>query len=135
MPRIDLGRERNGDPIPNLEGQWAELRERISHGQHKEIKRAIWRARQDPELRGDVDTIFVRVFVRDWQVKDAVTNEVLAVPEGGLTDALVERADTNVVKRLLDEAAPLWIGRLDTGEDREDAKAILDPTGRPSPAS
>lgn len=133
--RIDLGRDRDGTPIPHLEGQWAELRERISHGQHKEIKRAIWRARQDPELRGDVDTTFVRMWIHDWHVKDAVTGEVLGIPEGGLTDALIERADTEIVARLLDEAAPMWVGRLDTGEDREDAKATLNPTERPSPAS
>lgn len=60
MPRIEL-----------RDGQWADLRERISHAQDKDIRRAQWRARANPETdAGAGDTAALRVFISAWSVKD-----------------------------------------------------------------
>jgi hypothetical protein len=53
------------------DGQWAELREHITHAQDKEIRRAQMRSRRDPETAvGDGDTAALRVFVQSWNVLD-----------------------------------------------------------------
>lgn len=56
-------------------GQWAELRERITHGQDKEIIRARQRVKADPTgAAHDDQTVALQVFVRDWHVLDVDGN-------------------------------------------------------------
>lgn len=52
------------------DGQWAELREHITHGQDKEIQRSYVAARHDPPAVVEVQTTFVRLFVKGWNVLD-----------------------------------------------------------------
>jgi hypothetical protein len=91
------------------DGQWAELRDRITHAQDKELKRAIERARANTELWVEVDTLTVRTFVRDWFVKDPDGNAI--PPSDG--DA-VERAPADIVDTLYEKAAELYTGATDT---------------------
>jgi hypothetical protein len=113
LPAIDEQRDDEGRIVvegrgeilvPHLEGQWAVLRERISHGADKDIRRAIMRAREDPELRAEVDTITVRAFLVDWHVRAVGTeDEWLAIDD-------LERADKDVINRLVQECGPLYLG-------------------------
>ena len=60
MPRLEL-----------RDGQWVDLREHISHGEDKAIKRAQWKSRADPEQFGsEGDTVALRAFIRAWSVND-----------------------------------------------------------------
>ena len=60
MPRIEL-----------RDGQWADLRERITHAQDKAIRRAQWRARVNPETEAGVgDTAALLAFITGWNVND-----------------------------------------------------------------
>ena len=52
------------------DGQWAELRERITHAEDKQIKRARRKARDNPEETWDDLTVALRVFVTAWNVRD-----------------------------------------------------------------
>jgi len=65
MPRIEL-----------RDGQWADLRERISHAQDKDIKRAKIRVESQPETLVDWATVIVRAFVREWRVNDPDGNPI-----------------------------------------------------------
>ena len=87
------------------DGQWAELRERITHGQDKDIRRAFRRAKDDPELAPDFETVLVRTFVRDWHVNDPEGNPI---PVGD-ADAM-DRAPDNVVDTLVPVAYEGWTG-------------------------
>lgn len=78
------------------DGQWAELRERISHGQDKHLKRT-WRISQnDPERYGDMDTELIRAYVTGWS---------LSAPLGDIDGIDSDDADT-----IAKEAAQLWTG-------------------------
>ena len=94
MPRIEL-----------RDGQWAELRERITHAVDKDIKKqrtAILKAEEGP---WDWPTVLVRTFVRDWNVKD---------PDGSpipITDPdAIERAPDDIIDTLFEKAAEQWVG-------------------------
>jgi hypothetical protein len=60
MPRIEL-----------RDGQWADVREHITHGEDKTIKRAQWKSRDNPEqFASEGDTVALKVFIRAWSVND-----------------------------------------------------------------
>lgn len=85
------------------DGQWAELRERITHAVDKDIKKAHMRGRSDPVESFELDTVITRAFVRDWNVRD---------PDGAaisLTDAdAIERAPDDIIEVLAKAAAQQW---------------------------
>lgn len=87
------------------DGQWAELRERITHGQDKVLKRAYRRSRDEPDARYDFDTLIVRIYVTAWAVVD---------PEGAridLADAdAIDRAPDDIIDTLLPRAIEQWTG-------------------------
>lgn len=85
------------------DGQWAELRERITHAQDKTLNRA-WRAgKADPMVVDEIDTVLVRVFVSSWHVLDPAG---AAIP---LDDPdAVDRAPSDIVDKLAVEAAQIW---------------------------
>jgi hypothetical protein len=93
MPRIEL-----------RDGQWADLRERITHGQDKEIRRAQWRTRNDLEGHaGDGDTAAFKVFIRAWNVNDPDGNPI------PLTDAdAMERMPSDIADVLAVEINGIW---------------------------
>lgn len=87
------------------DGQWADLRERITHGADKEIRRARNAAKANPEAVFDWSTVIVRAFVRAWSVQD---------PDGtpiDLADAdAIDRAPDDIVDALFTPAAEAWLG-------------------------
>ena len=58
------------------DGQWAELRDRISHAEDKQIMRSRRKVRDDPETVGETETIALRIFVRAWSVNDTDGNAI-----------------------------------------------------------
>ena len=78
------------------DGQWAELREHITHGDAKTIRRA-----RDDE--GELESAIVRVFVKAWNVVD-LDGLALALDA---PDA-IDRAPSDVVDTLMLAAAELW---------------------------
>ena len=94
MPRIDL-----------RDGQWADLRERITHGVDKDIRNARTVSRQNDGQAFDWVTVLVRAFVRSWSVNDPDGNPI------PLTDAdAIDRAPDDIVDELFGKAAELWAG-------------------------
>jgi len=87
------------------DGQWADLRERVSHGIDKELKKAIVRGRADPLDAFDADTALSRAFVRDWRVNDPDGRDI---PIGD-PDA-IERAPDDIIDVLAKAAAEAWTG-------------------------
>ena len=85
------------------DGQWAELRDRITHATDKDIKRSRARGMQNGEDAFDWTTVIVRAFVREWSVKD---------PDGQpipLTDPdAIERAPDDIIDELWPLAADAW---------------------------
>ena len=93
MPRIEL-----------RDGQWADLRERITHGQDKAIRRAQLRARLDPGGdAGEGDTVALRAFIRAWSIND---------PEGkpiALEDAdAIDRMPSDIADVIATEVNALY---------------------------
>lgn len=87
------------------DGQWADLRERITHGQDKVLKKALAAAKGNDAAAIDFDTIVVGIFLRDWYVKDPDGNPIPA------TDAdAVERAPEDIVDLLVDKGVELYTG-------------------------
>lgn len=94
MPRIDL-----------RDGQWADLRDRITHGTDKVIKKARAAAESDPDDRIELDTIVVRAFLKQWTVTDPDGN-VIPVDDA---DA-IDRAPEDIVDELMRAAVELYTG-------------------------
>jgi len=87
------------------DGQWAELRERITHGTDKAIKHANLASRKDDTVAFDWGTVLVRAFVRDWNVRDP---DGAAIP---ISDAdAIERAPDDIIDALLPPCVELWTG-------------------------
>ena len=100
MPRIEL-----------RDGQWADLRERITHGVDKDIKRSRTKSLNEPEEAFDWTTVITRAFVRDWNVKDPDGNPI------PITDPdAIERAPDDIIDQLYPEAAQLWVGATTPNE-------------------
>jgi hypothetical protein len=100
MPRIEL-----------RDGQWAELRERITHGVDKDIKRARTKAMTEAEAEFDWTTVITRAFVREWNVKDPDGNPI------PITDPdAIERAPDDIIDVLWPKAAEAWTGATQPNE-------------------
>lgn len=82
-------------------GQWAEIRERLSHGQAKDLRRAWIRARAEPEEKVEVQSAYARAFVREWNVVDIEGNPIPLAD----TDA-IDRAPDDVIDSIFDQVLP-----------------------------
>ncbi len=91
------------------DGQWAELRERITHGEDKALKLVVRAARRDPDQAFDFDTAVVRTFVVAWEVRDLKGEPIrLDAPDA------IERAPSDVIDLLVEQATKLWTGATST---------------------
>jgi hypothetical protein len=106
------------------DGQWAEFRDGITHGQDKEVKRAYIARRNDPEAAVEIATVLIRVFVKDWYVKDVdgqpiptdAADAIDRMPDD-IADILSERAlDLYKSSVAPDAAYAKLIGRLALGQ-------------------
>lgn len=92
------------------DGQWAELREELTHGQTKRLKRALYRAVENPSDAGpDVDTEFIAVYVAAWSLRGSADVPADLDARLPLIDALPEP----VARAIAEKAAELWRGRAD----------------------
>jgi hypothetical protein len=119
------------------DGQWADLREHITHATDKQIKVARLQAMKDDTVAFDWGTVLVRAFVRDWNVKDPDGNPItIADPDA------IERAPDDIIDELFDPCSEAWagatvpnqayarlVGRLVLGQRVSDAEiaALPDP--------
>lgn len=75
------------------DGQWCELRERLTHGQARELNRAFLAAKADPSLAADVPLALMQAYVSAWHVLDFDGNAVpLDTPEQAPDSVLVDIA-------------------------------------------
>ena len=73
------------------DGQWAELRERLTHGQATRIRAASIRAKADPGAGADLPTAFMEAFVSSWHVLDFDGHAVsLETPENAPDEIMVD---------------------------------------------
>lgn len=87
------------------DGQWADLRDRITHGQDKVILKAHRRGAANPDEQVDFETILVRQFVRSWNVLDP-DGQAIPLDDG---DA-IDRAPEDIVDELFKAAVTAWTG-------------------------
>ena len=84
------------------DGQWADLRERLTYGQAQPIRQVLARADQDREALADLDLILVAGYVSAWHVLDLDGNAVpLDHPE---------LAPDDVIQAIALKAIDLWKG-------------------------
>lgn len=87
------------------DGQWAVLRERITHAEDKRLKRVYRAGKDDPEVAFDIDTVLVRVYVTAWEVRDL---DGALIPLGD--ENAQDRAPDDIINDLSVAAAELWAG-------------------------
>lgn len=85
------------------DGQWADLRERLSYGDAHAVKVALLRSEQDPILKADVDIALVRAYVEAWHVL-SLDGSAVPLPEP-------ELAPDDVIQAIALEAIGKWQGR------------------------
>lgn len=87
------------------DGQWAELRERISHAADKEIKKLGVRSLKPDgdDEKFDWQTLLVAKFLRSWNVLD-----VDGVPIPAEDPSPVEKMPGDIVDVLFDKATDLY---------------------------
>ena len=71
------------------DGQWADLRGRISHGADKRIKIANRKGKDDDTAALEIDDVLIREFVTAWNVLD-ITGSAIALDDADATDRLPE---------------------------------------------
>jgi hypothetical protein len=92
------------------EGQWAELREELTHGQTKRLQRALFRASENPaEAAPDIDTEFVAVYVAAWSLRGVGD----VPPDLDARLPVIDSLPEPVVSAIALAAAKVWKGRAD----------------------
>ena len=87
------------------DGQWADLREWLTHGERKAVQRAFFAASKDVEASPDMDTALVRAYLVDWKVNGRDGHE--------LPVTAIDDAPSEVVSQIAAESLALWNGRAD----------------------
>jgi len=87
------------------DGQWAELRERISHGADKRIRLMRHRGSTDPDALLETGDLLIREFVTAWHVLD-VDGSAIPLGDADATDRLPE----DIADVIIDAAAELYNG-------------------------
>ena len=100
MPRIEL-----------RDGQWAELREHITHGADKRIKRAYVAGRREDADVFEAQTAVVREFTKSWNILDP---DGAAIPLDA-ADAF-DRMPDDIVDVLFAAGTDLWKEATTPGE-------------------
>jgi hypothetical protein len=85
------------------DGQWAELRERITHADDKALKKAHIRGEQEAEAKLDWADLLTATFIRDWHVLDI---DGQPIPWEGVGS--LERAPDDVVDALWEPTFALY---------------------------
>lgn len=89
--------------LPN--GQWAELRESLTYGQARGIRRIFLAANDDHGLLADVDFEMVKAYLLSWNVQSTDGSSI------GIEQA--EEAPDAIVQAIKDVVWDLWNGKPD----------------------
>jgi len=88
------------------DGQWAIVRDVLTHGQTKEMQRAYLRGAQDPTEFPDTYTAAIRAYVVEWHVRTPDGAECpLTSPDDAAAPAVEELVERHLITR--------WRGRAD----------------------
>lgn len=87
------------------DGQWAELRERLTYAQARDVRRASLAIRSDTQALADFDIALVRAYVSAWEVRgiDGVAVQ-LEWPEF---------APDDIIQSISARALEVWNGQPD----------------------
>lgn len=82
------------------DGQWAELRERLTYGQAHGVRAAYFAIESNPQAKADLDIALVRAYISNWHVLDVNGQAVsLDTPE---------QAPDDVIQAISQQAADLF---------------------------
>lgn len=93
------------------EGQWADLRERLTYGQAREVRAAFLRIKDDTVAAADLDIALIRAYVEAWHVI-GLSGEAVPIASPDL-------APDDVVQTLSLEAIAIWQGKPDPKDTPE----------------
>lgn len=91
--------------LPLPDGQWAELKDGITHGEDKALKKAYRAGREDVDAGVEFDTVIARAFVLSWAMKDRDGNPIPLED----VDAF-DRAPADPVDAIVRAALETWTG-------------------------
>ena len=92
-------------------GQWAELRDRLNHGQAREVRRALLAAKEKFSDAADLDDVMVRAYLVSWSLDRPVTE--------------LDGADDETVVEIALEAMRRWQGKPDPKDTTEPSPTTL----------
>lgn len=120
--------------IPLPDGQWADVRDWLTHGEAKAVRKAWLAAGVDIASAPDVDTALVRAYVEAWHV---IGRDGQPVPL-----ERVEDAPSAVLDGLVPALTARWQGRADPNgigsssiSSQPEPTSTSDPTTTPSATS
>ena len=87
------------------DGQWADLRERLSYAQARDVRRASLAIRADAEALADFDIALVRAYVSAWHVL-GIDGTAVAVDNP-------EQAPDDIIQPLAARALEVWNAQPD----------------------
>ena len=88
------------------DGQWAELRERLTYGQAKVVKRAYVAIQQrDDDALVDLDLALLKGYVTNWDVKN--------IDGTPATLDAIDNVPDDVIQLIAKRAADLWNSKAD----------------------
>lgn len=95
------------------DGQWAELRDWLTHGEEKAVLRTWAAASKNLEEAPEIDTALVRAYLMAWNVKGRDGRE-LPVEQ-------IDDAPGNIVATIVEVVTERWAGRRGTDPNSPDA--------------
>lgn len=109
--------------LPLKDGQWAELRDRLTYAQGRSVRLALLASRDGAPGLADLDLALIRAYVSAWDVRDLDGQPVpLDRPE---------LAPDDVVQDVSLKCMDAWKGRLDVPK----ATGEISPSTPPAPPS
>ena len=93
------------------EGQYADLRDRLTYGQARDIRAAFLRIKEDPSAAADIDLALVRGYVSEWHV--------LSLSGEAVPSASPDLAPDDVIQTISLAAIAIWQGKPDPKDTPE----------------
>lgn len=103
--------------LPLPDDQWAELRESLTYGQARAVRRIFLAANADHGLLADVDFEMVKAYLLSWNVR-GLDGAELSVDQA-------EDAPDAVVQLIKDAVWELWNGKPDPKDMTEPSPTTL----------
>lgn len=87
------------------DGQWAELRERLTYAQAREIRATLLAVDEDHARLADLDLGLVRAYVSSWHVLDLEANAVALDQPQSAPDDVIQAIAVEAMRRWQESAA------------------------------